>query len=126
VAHVQGARGVGGNVLDERFPAAAYFRAAEVGAFRFDLLHDPAPEGLGERHVAEAGTGHFDAFHAVDVLFEPLGQIGRYVARRPVQGLREEHGQVRGHVAVLRIPGGLHDRFGRPFKAILLKEAAEG
>ena len=126
VSHVQGAGGIGGNVFNEGFAAAADGGASEGRAFLLHLLHHPAPEDLGERHVAEAGTRHLNVFHAVRVIPDPRGQFGRYVARRPVQGLRKEHGQVGGHVTVLRILRGLHNRLGRPFEAFFLKEAAEG
>ena len=113
VAHVHGAGGVGGNKLHVVLQALAEVGAAVLLVLAGGAHHvgEPAQGGV---QVDEAGAGDL---HPVKIGAGQLRQMGGdglgNHAGSLAEGAGAGHGQVAGHVAVLRVGGDLHNKAGQ-------------
>ena len=106
-ADVEGAGGIGRDVLEVDRLAGAAFRAP-VGAARLDdSPGELADRCGGEPYVDEPGTCDFGFLHPV-VRSDPRREELAQFARIPPGALGQLHRDVRGPVAVLARPRALH------------------
>ena len=107
VAHVQGPRGVGGDVF-YLHPAALACVAATIGGFLFQDLPDYAlAAGLGKEKIDESGTGNVGAGQESGRRQRRADQLGE-LARVLAGGFRQGQGDIAGQVAVAGVAGTVY------------------
>ena len=107
MAHVQGPRGVGGDVF-YLHPAALACVAATIGGFLFQDLPDYAlAAGLGKEKIDESGTGNVGAGQESGRRQRRADQLGE-LARVLAGGFRQSQGDIAGQVAVAGVAGAVY------------------
>ena len=108
VAHVHGARGVGGDKLHHQALAVPLVHAAVVRALSGDSAQHVGVPGGGEAEIDKAGAGHLDGGKPAALKIEVFDQSLGDLPGRHVQGAGPGHSVVGGVVAVGGVLGDLH------------------